>query len=316
MMTEDRSTMSASADRSIVVLGVPTALGGHLAGMELAPAGLRSLGLLERLAAQPGLANLAIHDAGDLPIEPGFRADDDQRARNIDLICEFLPRESEAVDEALGGAAPVARLLVLGGDCTAHAGAMAGLRVAMPGEPLAIAWFDAHGDFNTPDSTPSGNVWGMPFAMICGRGEADLVEACDGPTVLEEHAALIGGQVLDEAESRALAASQVAHFGAGMIGLPSGLAALGAWAREVGRSVGGIYIAVDMDCLDANGGWAVTMPEPDGLSLRTTVAAVSALAEELSVIGLGATGVTLANGDAEATADAIAALAAAAFSGR
>jgi arginase family enzyme len=156
----------------------------------------------------------------------------------------------------------------------------------------------------------------MPFAMICGRGDEDLVGACDGPTVHEEHAALIGGQVLDEAESRALAASQVAHFGAGMIGMPSGLAALAAWAREVARSVDGIYIAIDMDCLDASGGWAVTMPEPDGLSLETTLAAVSALAEELPVVGFGATGVTLANGDADATVDAIAALAGAAFSAR
>ena len=58
----------------------------------------------------------------------------------------------------------------------------------------------------------------MPFAMICGRGDADLVAAADGPTVLEEDAALFGGQVLDETESRMLAASRVAHFGAGMLG--------------------------------------------------------------------------------------------------
>ena len=107
---------------------------------------------------------------------------------------------------------------------------MAGLREAWPGEPLAIAWFDAHGDFNTPDTTPSGNVWGMPFAMICGRGDEELVEACGGPTVYDEHAALIGGQVLDEEESRMLAASGVAHFGAGMIEHAPGLTALSAWA--------------------------------------------------------------------------------------
>ena len=63
---------------------------------------------------------------------------------------------------------------------------MAGLHEAPAGEPLAIA-FDAHGDFNTPDTTPSGNVWGMPFAMICGRGDEELVEACGGPTVYDEH---------------------------------------------------------------------------------------------------------------------------------
>ena len=144
------------------------------------------------------------------------------------------------------------RLLILGGDCCAHAGAMAGLRRARPERRLAIAWFDAHGDFNTPESTPSGNVWGMPFAMLCGRGAEDLVGACDGPTVDDRHATLIGGQVLDEAESRSISASRIAHFGAGMLGTPAGSAGLGAWATSVGREVDGLYIAVDLDVLDAD----------------------------------------------------------------
>ena len=79
------------------------------------------------------------------------------------------------------GAGDAARLFIVGGDCTAHAGAMAGLRAADPGRRLAIAWFDAHGDFNTPDTTPSGNVWGMPFAMLCGRGDPDLVRGSRWP---------------------------------------------------------------------------------------------------------------------------------------
>ena len=114
----------------------------------------------------------------------------------------------------------------------------------------------------------------MPFAMICGRGDADLVAACDGPTVREEDAALLGGQVLDETESRMLAASRVAHFGAGMLGDRRGPRGAGGWARTVAARVDGLYIAFDMDCLDASGGWAVTMPEPDGLSLETALAAV------------------------------------------
>ena len=132
-----------------------------------------------------------------------------------------------------GAAGADARLLVLGGDCTAHAGALAGLRAARPGARYAIAWFDAHGDFNTPDTTPSGNVWGMPFAMLLGRGDPDLVAAADGPTVMEQDAALFGGQVLDETESRMLAASRVAQFGAGMLGTEAGRAAVEGWARAV-----------------------------------------------------------------------------------
>ena len=300
----------------IVIVGVPTALGGHLAGMEEAPSGLRDLGLVERLRARAGLADAEIRDAGDVAIEPGFRPDDDPRAKNRAAIAEFLPRERDLVAGSLRAAGPGARLLIVGGDCTAHAGALAGLHLARPADRFAIAWFDAHGDFNTPDTTPSGNVWGMPFAMLCGRGDADLVSACDGPTVAEEDAALLGGQVLDETESRMLAASRVSHFGAGMLATDAGLAALEGWARVVGKRVDGIHVAIDLDCLDRSGGWAVTMPEPDGLALQTAVAAVSVLARAMPVAGFGATGITLAYGDAERTADAVAALAEAALVSR
>ena len=302
--------------RAIAIVGIPSALGGHLPGMELTPAGLRSLGLLHRIRSRPGLAEVELRDLGDLAIEPGFRADPDRRAKNRAAICEFLPRERDLVAAAVTSATPTEpppRLLVLGGDCIAHAGALAGLRAAGRERRLAIAWFDAHGDFNTPERTPSGNVWGMPFAMICGRGDNDLVTAAGGPTVNEEDAALFGGQVLDEEESRVLAASRIAHFGAGMLATRAGQAAVGAWAGIVADRVDGLYVAFDMDCLDGAAGWAVTMPEKDGLSLDTAAATVRALAAAIPVVGFGPSGITLPNGDAERTADAVAVLVEAAF---
>ena len=193
--------------------------------------------MLRRGRGWPGRA---LVDAGDAPNDPGWAHDPDPRAKNRALICAYLPRLATHVHDALAGAGPDARLLLLGGDCTSHAGAMAGLRRARPAARFAIAWFDAHGDFNTPDTTPSGNVWGMPFAMIVGRGDPDLLAACDAPTVDAGDAALLGGQVLDETESRMLAASRVAHFGAGMLGTDAGLAALGglgAGGRDRGRRV-------------------------------------------------------------------------------
>jgi arginase len=295
----------------IAVVGVPTALGGELAGdhhvgMAAAPAELRRRGFLEHLRE----AGLELRDDGDLHIEPGFRADPDRRARNRARIAEFLPREAAMVATALahGG-----RLLILGGDCCAHAGAMAGLRLAQPARRLAIAWFDAHGDFNTPDTTPSGNVWGMPFAMLCGRGEPDLVAACHGPTVEERHAALLGGQVLDEPESRTLAASPVAVFGPGMLGTPAGMAALEAWARSTAREVDDLYIAIDHDVLDGAEGWSITMPEPAGLPLDTALTAVRTLAAAIPVVGYGATTLNFDHGDGPKTVAAAAQLAIAAF---
>jgi arginase len=287
----------------IAVLGVPTALGGHFDGMDRAPGDLRRLGLLER-------TGLAVEDTGDLPIEPGFQPDPDPRAKNRELISAMLPRLAERVAMTLSGQ-PTTRLLILGGDCTSHAGTLAGIRRARPNVRIGLAWFDAHGDFNTPDTTPSGNVWGMPFAMICGRGDRDLVAAAEGPTVRMEDAALLGGQVLDERESRDLASSPVAHFGAGMLATPAGQAALDAWARAL--PVDALYIAFDVDAIDASERVAVAMPEPRGLPLATALDAISIVANARPVIGFGATGVSLANGDPERTVAAVAALADAAL---
>jgi arginase len=274
--------------RPIALVGSPTALGGHFGGMERTPGALRAAGLLDALAARPGLRQAVVDDRGDVPNDPGWAADPDPRAKNRARIEAFLPRLAGHVAGSLAGR-PDARLLVLGGDCTSHAGALAGLRRARPGTRLGLAWFDAHGDFNTPDTTPSGNVWGMPFAMACGRGDPGLVAAADGPSVHAGDAALLGGQVLDETESRMLATSGVAQFGPAILADDAGLAALDGWARVVGERVDGWYIAVDLDVLDAGGGWSVATPEQGGLALATAVEAVRRIAATAPVLGIGAT---------------------------
>jgi len=302
-------------DDVIAVVGVPSALGGQLPGgghhgMAAAPRELRRRGLLDRLRD----GRLRLRDDGDVEVEPAFRDDADPRAKNRAAIAEYLPREAAMV---AGSVANGARLLILGGDCCAHAGAMAGLRRARPERRLAIAWFDAHGDFNTPDTTPSGHVWGMPFAMLCGRGAPDLVAACDGPSVDERHAALLGGQVLDEPESRVISAAPLAHFGAGMLATLGGLAALGAWAAAVAGEVDGLYVAVDHDVLDAEEvAWSVTMPETGGMRLGTAIAAVRVLAAAIPVVGYGATAMNFDRGDGERTVEAAARLAGAALGTR
>ncbi|MEO8468040.1 MAG: arginase family protein, partial [Chloroflexota bacterium] len=291
--------MSDASPGPIVVVGSPTALGGHFGGMERTPRELRALDVIGRIRNRPGLAGTSIRDAGDAPNDPGWAPDPDPRAKNRALICAYLPRLAATVSAELEPTTldgPPTRLLILGGDCTSHAGALAGLRAARPAARFGLAWFDAHGDFNTPDTTPSGNVWGMPFAMMVGRSDPDLLQAAAAPTVEEGDAALLGGQVLDEQESRMLAASRVAHFGAGMLGTDGGLAALDAWARTVARRVDAFYIAFDMDALDGGDGWALTMPEPGGLSLETAVGAVRTIAAASPVAGFGATAVLIGQG--------------------
>lgn len=309
-------------DRPVVVVGSPTALGGHFGGMERTPAELRRAGLLGRLAARPGLDGIDWRDRGDARNEIGWAPDPDPRAKNRALLTAYLPRLADHVATSLRGtdggrpiATGPARLLVLGGDCTTHAGAMAGLRRARPGSRLGLAWFDAHGDFNTPDSTPSGNVWGMPFAMACGRGDPDLVAAVDGPSVRSADAGLFGAQVLDETESRLLATSGVAVFGAASLADPAGQVAVSAWSGVVAGRIDAWYVAFDLDALDAAGGWALAMPEPGGLSLDTAAETVRRIARSgAPVVGFGATAVmTGGGGDLGRTVDAIAVLAEAAL---
>ena len=273
---------------TLAIIGSPTALGGHFAGMDRGPSALREAGLIERLGSVPALEGVTLVDHGDVPNDPGWAPDPDPRAKNRALIAAYLPKLRDRVALAFQQA-PDPRLLILGGDCTSHSGTMAGLRKAYPGARFAICWFDAHGDLNTPDTTPSGNVWGMPFAMLLGWGEPDLVGACDGPTVREEDAALLGGQVLDEEESRMQAASRVALFGAGMLATDAGMAALDGWARVVGARCDAIYIACDLDVLDESEGLSVAMPEPKGMSLDTAARAMETIARHAKVIGFGPT---------------------------
>jgi arginase len=300
---------------TIVIVGSPTALGGHFAGMERGPAALRQAGLWDRLAARPGLLGMTWLDHGDAANDPGWAADPDPRMKNRDRIVSFLGRLATHVQTGLVQAGDDGQLLAIGGDCTTHPGAMAGIRRARPGIRLGLAWFDAHGDFNTPDTTPSGNVWGMPFAMACGRGDPGLVAACEAPSVRELDAGLFGGQVLDEMESRVLAANGVAQFGSGMLADAAGLAAVTAWAAAVSRRIDAWYVAFDLDALDASGGWSVATPEVHGLALDDAVRAVRTIASSgTPVIGFGATAVMPRDDrDMDATANAVAVLAEAAL---
>lgn len=152
--------------------------------------------------------------------------------------------------------------VVLGGCCCAHIGAASGL-AARHGR-IAVIWFDAHGDLNTPDSSPSGNVWGMPYRMILDHGYA-AVSDC----------ALFGARNLDPPEVDFIA--------------EAGLETSEGNLAEVMAGAAGAYIAFDCDVLDP-AEIDCFMPEPDGPSLDDCVAGVAAVARHGPVLGMGLTG--------------------------
>jgi len=152
-----------------------------------------------------------------------------------------------------------ARPLVLGGCCCAHVGAIRGL-ATRPGR-LAVVWFDAHGDLNTPETSPSGNAWGMPLRM-----------AIDSGAVRAEDVALVGARSLDPPELAYMAANGIDD--------------------DVERALDGcdrVYVAFDCDVL-LPGELAVFMPEPGGPTLTEAEGLLRGLVERCALAGLGLTG--------------------------
>ena len=192
----------------------------------------------------------------------------------------FLPLpypEAAVVDEetlteqnlALASALPE-RPLILGGCCCAHVGTVEGL--ATRHERLGVVWLDAHGDLNTPETSPSGNLWGMPLRMLLDSG-----------TVHPADVALVGARNLDPPEKEFIAAS----------GLRTGEDGL----REALEQVDAVYVALDCDVLDPDDDVRSFMPEPGGLTLLEAASILEQVAASRPVAGAGLSGLAPAPGN-------------------
>jgi len=167
---------------------------------------------------------------------------------------DTLAEQSDALARSL----PV-RPLVLGGCCCSHVGAVRGL--AARGGRLAVVWFDAHGDLNTPETSPSGNEWGMPFRMIL-----------DERMVATQDAALVGDRNLDPPEVDYLTAT----------GIDDSL-------DRALDGVDGVYVAFDADVLEPAEAH-VWMPEPHGMSVDDAESLLREIVAGAPLVGMGVTG--------------------------
>jgi arginase family enzyme len=154
------------------------------------------------------------------------------------------------------------RPLILGGCCCSHVGAIEGL--AARHDRLAVVWLDAHGDLNTPESSPSGNQWGMPLRMVLDAG-----------TVAPTDVALVGARNLDPPEVEFIAAT----------GLRTGREAVEAVLYQVDC----VYVALDCDVFEPDA-IASFMPEPDGLSVDEVDELFALVAARGALVGAGLTG--------------------------
>jgi len=268
----------------VTLIVVPYDLGREDVGSGRGPAAFLKGGAAEALRAHG-------HDVTVVTVPRGAPfADELQAVLDVDA----------AVAEAVAAAVAAGRLpIVLAGNCNAALGVHAGLAKAAPlATPVAV-WLDAHGDFNTPETSETGYLDGMPLAMLTGRAHAEVWKRLRGRPLPASLVLLLGARDLDRGEAEALAASEVtvvsgAELRAQSLGAaaPPALDALA--ARLPGPAGGGptAHLHVDIDVLDPAAAPGVTFPSPGGLTLAELVAAVGLVRERFTVLALSLTSFT------------------------
>jgi len=252
--------------RSVQIIGVPLDLGGGRRGVDMGPSAFRSAGLGERIAA----LGLAVTDKGDLPAPiPETRELRDEHKkyiRDIAKVCQKLYQMTLAsLDE---GALPI----VLGGDHSLAAGSVAATADWAQNTkslPIGLLWIDAHGDMNTPATSLSGNVHGMPLAALLGPEPSELAKiGVASPKVLPAHTVLVGVRNLDEREKIAVRDSHVHVFTMKDIDR-QGIASIVEQAVNLaGNGTAGIHVSFDMDVCDPQIAPGVGTPVKGGLDYR------------------------------------------------
>ena len=268
----------------VEVVGVPLDLGADRRGTDLGPGALRAARLREVLVGLghevADVGDLVVPTSGDRP-EPGVRL-------------HYLPEIAAACRQLAGTVRDVlargALPLVLGGDHSLSIGVLAGRCLA--GCRGGVIWLDAHGDFNTEETTPSGNIHGMSLAVATGRGAPELLAVAGGASVAEGRTAIVGVRRLDPGEQAALRASGVRVFTMRDVD-QAGIGVLLPRAIEV-ASGGGAYpfhLSLDLDVLDPLHAPGVGTAVGGGLTCREAhlvmqLAADSGLLGSLDVVEL------------------------------
>jgi arginase len=251
---------------AVHIIGVPLDLGGGRRGVDMGPSAFRSAGLGERLAA----LGYTVVDKGDLltPIPETQEARDERKKyiREIARVCQKLYQTSlAALDDS-------AMPLVLGGDHSLAAGSVAAAADWAKRSrdlPLGLIWVDAHGDMNTPATSPSGNVHGMPLAALLGPEPAELARiGTVSPKVLPAHTVLLGVRNLDEREKTLVRDSHAHVFTMKDIDR-QGIASIVEQAVNLaGAGTAGIHVSFDMDVCDPQVAPGVGTPVKGGLNYR------------------------------------------------
>jgi arginase len=267
--------------RSVRIIGVPLDLGASRRGVDMGPSALRIARLVERLEA----IGYTVEDGGNLIVsqrEQLTACGRDALSAIADVSRELAAATADAVR---AGAIP----LVLGGDHSLAMGSVAGVATALAerGEALGVIWLDAHGDINTPETSTSGNVHGMPVAHLLGMGDPRLAGiATPAPAVTPEHLVMVGLRDLDPPEQMHIGRLGITAFTMRDIderGLKSVMAEAIAIA---GHETGGIHVSCDPDWIDPMDAPGVGTPVRGGATYREGHLALEMVADSGRLVAM------------------------------
>ncbi len=268
---------------AISILGAPLDLGAGRRGVDMGPSALRLAGLNARLTALgyevEDLGNVAVAQQESVPTG----AENAKYLPQIAKTCAKLASMVEAVFSA--GRFP----LVLGGDHSIAAGSVAGVShvYRQRGEKVGLIWIDAHADMNTPESSPSGNVHGMPLACCIGQGPSELTDIFDySPKVIGVNVALIGIRDVDQTERAVLRDSGVTAFTMRDID-ERGLRNIMEQALSIASNgTAGFHLSLDMDSVDPDEAPGVGTPVRGGMTYREAHLAMETICDSSRMVSM------------------------------
>jgi arginase len=265
----------------IDIIGVPIDLGADRRGVDMGPSAIRYANLHRELQK----SGWDFSDKGNLEVPIAEMCNiSEPNLKYIDCIIPMARRAAGAVATCIQqGHFP----LVLGGD---HSIALGSIRGATRNKKIGVIWVDAHADFNTPETTPSGNIHGMPLAALCGLGDPRLVrlwgEADVVPVLDPSRVAVIGARDLDEGEKKNLRQAGVMVMGMEHIDRIGMFQVMEKALARVSKDVDGIYLSFDVDSLDPRHAPGVGTPVTGGLTYREAHLACEMVAETGKLMGM------------------------------
>jgi arginase len=265
----------------IRIIGVPMDLGASRRGVDMGPSALRVAGLQARLKQ----LGRQVEDIGNISVrQPEEQHYGEKRAKYLDEIAETCKGLAETVRKALeADFLP----LVLGGDHSIAVGTMGGVAgfFNKQSKRVGMIWLDAHGDMNTPESSPSGNVHGMPLASIMGYGPAELTELAGvKPMVEPRNVVLVGVRDLDAKERRLMKESGVHVFTMRDIDERGMREVMAEALKFAGDDTAGVAVSLDMDFVDPSDAPGVGTPVRGGVTYREAHLAMEMIADSRSMV--------------------------------